>query len=43
VLPQADIHITLNHQNDGRLIQISGIEIPNNFLMRACKNNNILV
>jgi tRNA threonylcarbamoyladenosine biosynthesis protein TsaE len=43
VLPQADISITLSHQNEGRLIQISGIEIPKNFLMRACKNNNILV
>ncbi|MDQ5939897.1 MAG: tRNA threonylcarbamoyladenosine biosynthesis protein TsaE [Pseudomonadota bacterium] len=43
VLPEADIHITLSPQNDGRLVQISGIDFPNNFLTRTCKNNNILV
>ena len=43
VLPEADIHITLNHQNDGRLAQISGINFSNNFLTGTCKNNNILV
>ncbi len=43
VLPQADIHITLNYQNDERIVQISGIDFSNNFSIGTCKNNNILV
>ncbi|HCT99797.1 MAG TPA: tRNA (adenosine(37)-N6)-threonylcarbamoyltransferase complex ATPase subunit type 1 TsaE [Methylococcaceae bacterium] len=31
ILPPADVHITLNHQKDGRFLQISGVNIPNNF------------